>query len=457
MKFSKGTITVKLSRRTALALIIGISIGFTAVSFLANTASAGNWPQWRGPDGSGISNERNLPSEWSPTKNIKWKTAIEGRAHSSPIVWGNRVFLTTAVEGPVVPGAKAVKHMEGDKEFIHPDSVGADRKHTFKVISLDRDTGKIVWESTAWEGTPYDNRHRKSSYAASTPATDGKLVYAFFGTEGLYAYDFKGKLAWKAQLGNLGTVGMGTGTSPILFDNLVIVQCDEENGAASFIVALDKKTGKEVWRTPRKVQVSWSTPLLARTSTRAELIASGTEAVIAYDPATGKELWRHKGVESNAIPSPVANNEMVFLVAGFPAKIAMAIRLGQSGDLTGTPNVPWTYAKGTAYVPSPILYGDYLYLTTDRGILTCIDARTGEVKYEGGRIPIPATFTASPVAFEGKILMTSEDGDTFMVKSGPKHEILGTNSVGEPVYASPAIADGRIFIRGEKNLYCIGS
>lgn len=448
---------MKLSRRIAFALIVGVSLSFASLSFLAATVSAGNWPQWRGPDGSGISNEKNLPSEWSPTKNIKWKTPIDGRAHSSPIVWGNKVFLTTAVEGEPVPGAKAVKHvLEGDKEFLHPDSIGADRKHTFKVICLDRETGKIVWQANAWEGTPYDNRHRKSSYAASTPATDGKMVYAFFGTEGLYAYDFKGKLAWKAQLGNLATVGMGTGTSPILFNNLVIVQCDEDNGQASFIVALDKTTGKEVWKTPRKVQVSWSTPLLVRAGNRAELIASGTEAVIAYDPATGKELWRHKGLESNAIPSPVANNEMVYLVAGYPAKLAMAIRLGQTGDLTGSPNVPWKYTKGTAYVPSPILYGDYLYLHTDRGILTCIDAKTGEVKYEGGRIPIPATFTASPVAFEGKILMTSEDGDTFIVKSGPKHEVLSTNSIGEPVYASPAIADGRIFIRGEKNLYCIG-
>ncbi|HEX5602669.1 MAG TPA: PQQ-binding-like beta-propeller repeat protein [Pyrinomonadaceae bacterium] len=445
-------------KRIVLAVIVGIALAVTGLGFLTEKAEAGNWPQWRGPDGSGISNEKNLPSEWSPTKNIKWRVAIDGRAHSSPIVWENRIFLTTAVEGSVVPGAAAVKHTGDDgKPFLHPDSVGADKKHTFKVICIDRDSGKIAWQSTAWEGTPYDNRHRKSSYAASTPATDGKLVYAFFGTEGLYAYDFKGKLAWKADLGKLGTVGMGTGTSPILFDNLVIVQADEENGAASFIVAVDKNTGKEAWRTQRKVQVSWSTPLLVRTSKRAELIASGTESVISYDPATGKELWRHKGVESNAIPSPVANNEMVFLVAGFPAKIAMAIKLGQSGDLTGTPNVPWTYAKGTAYVPSPILYGDYLYLTTDRGILTCIDAKTGEVKYEGGRIPIPATFTASPVAFEGKILMTSEDGDTFIVKAGPKHEILGTNSIGEPVYASPAIADGRIFIRGEKNLYCIGT
>jgi outer membrane protein assembly factor BamB len=448
---------VKLTRRIALTFIVGISLTFAALSFPVGNASAGNWPQWRGPDGSGISNEKNLPSEWSPTRNIKWKTAIDGRAHSSPIVWGNRVFITTAIEGEEVPGAKAVKHMYDGKEFLHPDSVGANRKQTFKVICLDRDSGKILWQSTAWEGTPYDDRHRKSSYAASTPATDGKMVYAFFGTEGLYAFDYKGKLAWKAQLGNLGTVGMGTGTSPILFDNVVIVQADEENVEGSFIVGLDKKTGKEVWKTPRKVQTSWSTPLLVRTANRAELITNGTESIVAYDPATGKELWRHKGVESNAIPSPVANNEMVYLVAGYPAKIAMAIRLGQSGDLTGTPNVPWKYTKGTAYVPSPILYGDYLYLTTDRGILTCIDAKSGEVKYEGGRIPVPATFTASPVAFEGKILMTSEDGDTFIVKSGPKHEVIGTNSIGEAVYASPAIADGRIYIRGEKHIYAIGS
>ena len=444
---------VKLSRRISLALIVAASF----VLSLVGVAGAANWPQWRGPDGSGISNEKNLPAEWSPTKNIKWKTPIDGRGHSSPIVWENKIFVTTAVEGAEVAGAKAARHLLDNKDFVHPDSVGANRKHTFKVIALNRDNGKILWESVAWEGTPYDDRHRKSSYAASTPATDGKLVYAYFGSEGLYAYDFNGKLAWKADVGKLANLGMGTGTSPILFDNLVIVQCDEDNGEASFIVAYDKKTGKEVWKTPRKVQISWSTPYLARNAKRAELITSGTESIIAYDPATGKELWRHKGLESNAIPSPVSNNEMVYVVAGFPAKIAMAIKLGGSGDLTGTPNVPWQYAKGTAYVPSPILYGDYLYLTTDRGILTCIDAKTGEVKYEGGRIPIPATFTASPVAFDGKILLTSEDGDTFLVKAGPKHEIVGTNSVGEPVYASPAIADGRIYIRGEKNIYCIGS
>ena len=278
--------TLRISRITSFAFVLLLSL--TTIGFAAN------WPQWRGPDGSGISNEKNLPAEWTRTKNIKWKTPIAGRGHSSPIVWGNRIFLTTAIEGEVVPGAKAVKHMADGKEFLHPDSVGADRKHTFKVIALDRNSGKVLWESVAWEGTPYDNRHRKSSFASSTPATDGKLVYAFFGTEGLYAYDYNGKLAWKAKLGNLGTVGMGTGTSPILYENLVIVQCDEENGDSSFIVALDKQTGKEVWRTPRKVQVSWATPILVRTAKRAELITSATEFVIAYDPH-GKRVVASQG------------------------------------------------------------------------------------------------------------------------------------------------------------------
>ena len=436
-----------------ISTVVALSVFGSAV-FL-NAVGAASWPQWRGPSGQGVSEETNLPSVWTATANIKWKSAIPGRGHSSPIVWGNRIFLTTAIEGELVPGAKAVKHMNGNQEFVHPDSVGADHKHRFQVLCIDRKTGKILWSQTAFEGTPFDDRHRKSSYAASTPATDGSAVYAFFGTEGLYAYDMSGKLMWKADLGKLGTVGMGTGTSPILFKNIVIVQCDEENGESSFIVGIDKKTGKEIWRTPRKVQVSWSTPLLVQTASRAELITSGTEFVIAYDPATGKELWRHKGVESNAIPSPVANNNLVFVSAGFPAKIAMAIKLGGNGDLAE--EVVWKYEKGTAYVPSPILYGDYLYLTSDRGVLTCLDAKTGEVKYEGGRVPVPASFTASPVAFDGKILLTSEDGDTFVVKAGPKHEIIAVNTVGEPVYASPAVADGNIFIRGERNLYCIGS
>jgi outer membrane protein assembly factor BamB len=237
----------------------------------------------------------------------------------------------------------------------------------------------------------------------------------------------------------------------------VILQCDEDNGDKSFIAALDKETGKQIWKTPRKVQASWSSPLIVQGPARTELVCSGNELILAYDPKTGKELWRAKGLDSNAIPSPVAGLGMVFVSAGFPTKKTYAIKLGGTGDLTGSSNITWQYERGTAYVPSGIFYNNHLYLMTDRGILTCLDGRTGAVQYDNGRVPFPATFTASPVAVDGKLLLTSEDGDTFAIKAGPKHEVLRTNSVGEPVFASLAISEGRIFIRGEKNLYCVGN
>jgi outer membrane protein assembly factor BamB len=443
-----------MTRTVRIGIILFIA---TLCSTIVNGKSPANWPQWRGPDGQGVSTETGLPSEWTATKNVKWKTTIAGRGHSSPIVWGKKIFLTTALDGEVIPGrTPGVTHKLLDgTDFVHPDAVGADLKHTFKVICVDRDTGKILWERVAYEGPVHDSRHKKASFASSTPATDGKYVFAFFGTEGLYAYDYNGKLLWKRDLGKLGTASVGYGVSPILFGNLVIMQCDE-SGGQSFIVAFDKRTGKEAWRVARKVDVTWSSPVLVHTATRTELVTAATEAIIAYDPATGKELWRHKGLESNAVPTPVVSNDVVVVSSGYPTKIALALRGGGNGDITGTPRLVWSYNKGTAYVPSPISYGDYVYLMTGNGSLTCLDAKTGKVLYEGARVPKSVTFMASPVAFEGKILLASEDGDTFLIRAGPVHEVLATNSVGEPVYASPAIADGKIFIRGEKTLYAIG-
>jgi outer membrane protein assembly factor BamB len=229
----------------------------------------------------------------------------------------------------------------------------------------------------------------------------------------------------------------------------VIVQCDEDNGEKSFIAAFDKATGKEVWRQPRKVQSSWATPVLVNGA----LVTGGAEFTIAYDPSTGKELWRTKGVESNAIPSPVHGNGMVYMTAGYPAKSVLALSVGRSFS-SGT-DVAWTYARGTAYVTSPILVGDLLYLSTDRGILTALDAKTGEVRYEGGRVPVPATFTASMVAFGDKILQASEDGDVFVIQAGPEHKVIATNKLGEPIFASPALSNGVIYIRGEQHLYAI--
>lgn len=441
--------------KRSLAVVCGLVVGWASISSASSAGS--NWPQWRGPDSQGISHDRGIPVEWSSAKNIQWKTAIAGRGHSSPIVWEDRVFLTSSIEGPVVPGRKAPKHMMGNEEFFHPDWTGSDRSYTFKVVCVNAQNGKITWERIAYDGPVYDHRHRKNTYASPTPSTDGKHVYAFFGSEGMYCYDFAGKLIWKVSLGGIPQLGMGPGTSPVIFEDLVILVCDKDMGEGSYVTALDRRTGREVWRVARKTRSSWATPVLVSSNKRTELIVSGAETVVSYDPKNGKEIWRCKGVESHAIPSPVAGHDMVFLSAGSQAKRAMAVRLGETGDLTNTASIVWKYDKGTAYVPSPILFGDYLYLMTDRGLLTCLDARTGEVKYEGGRPPVPATFTASPVAFDGKILLTSEDGDTFVVKAGPTHEVIRTNSLEEPVYASPAIAGGKIFIRGDKHLYCIAS
>ena len=440
----------------AIAAVFVLVVSSTSAAPAAEVAAEARWPGWRGPGGQGVASATGLPTEWSATKNVAWKTPIPGRGHSSPVVWGDRIFLTTAIEGEVVPGAKAVTHMDEGKEFVHPDAVGADRKHKFEVLAIDAKTGKILWEKVAFEGTPYDSAHRKASFASPTAATDGERVYAFFGAEGLYAYDYEGKLAWKASLGSIAAMGVGYGTSPVLHEGLVIIQCDEDSGEKSFIVAFDARTGKEAWRTPRKVQVSWATPVVVPAGSRDELVTVGNEWLIAYDPATGKELWRARGLESNAVPSPVAGKDLVILTSGYPAKKAIAIKPGGTGDVTGTDRILWTYDKGTAYVPSPILYGDFVYLVTDKGLITCLDAKTGAVKYEGGRPPVPATFMASPVALDGKILLASQDGDVFVIKAGPAHQVLGTNSLGEPISASPAIANGRLYIRGEKTLFAIG-
>jgi outer membrane protein assembly factor BamB len=260
---------------------------------------------------------------------------------------------------------------------------------------------------------------------------------------------------WKVALGGIATMGVGYGISPLLHGDLLIVQCDEDAGDKSFVAAFDKRTGREVWRTPRKVQVSWATPILVKSGRRDELVTAGAEHVIAYEPATGKELWRMKGLESNAVPSPGAGDGLVVVSSGYPAKVAIAVRPGGAGDVTDSAQVLWKYSKGTAYVPSPIFYGGYVYLLTDKGLITCLDARTGEVKYEGARPPVGTSVMASPVAYDGKLLLVSMDGDAIVVKSGPSFEILKTNPMGEPIAASPAIAKGRLYIRGEKSLFCI--
>ena len=440
-----------VSAAATAALALALNTG------VPTAAADENWPQWRGPAGLGVAAGTNYPEEWGPDKNIAWKTAVEGSGHSSPTIWGNTLFITTAIQGEHVPGRVAPDHLDFNLKpgYLHPDAAGVDYKNTLKVLAYDTRDGKLLWERTAYDGLMYDNKHKKNTYASPTIATDGNLLYAFFEAAGVYAYDLKGTLAWKASVGDIAKAGLGPGTSPVLFEDLLILQCDQEMGTGSAILALDKKTGKQVWRVERSTRRSWATPLLVQSGGRAELVASGAEMVIGYDPRTGKELWRAPGVQSHPIPSIVAGHGLIFATAGNGAKVAMAIKAGSSGQLKENEGIVWRYNKGTAYVPSPILFGDDLYLMTEAGLITCLDARTGEVRYEGGRPPVATSFKSSLVAYGDRVLQTSEEGDTFVVRAGPKHEVLRTNSIGEPVWASLAFARDTIFIRGDKHLFAI--
>jgi outer membrane protein assembly factor BamB len=433
-----------------VALVLGVRTygGGASVPLAAE-----DWPQWRGPNGAGIG-VGTYPDRWSPTERIAWKTEIPGRGHSSPVVWGNRVFVTSAIEGAVIPGWKAPIHLGFDRlpGYVNEASTGVGRMLTLKVFAVDATTGKIVWDRTAFEGPPYDDRHSSNTYASPTVVTDGTWVYAFFESAGFYAYDMNGTLKWKLDLGGMAKAGLGPGTSPVIHDRLVILQCDQEMGDGSFLAAFDRTTGKEVWRALRTTRRSWATPIIVTSGGRPELMASGAEMVIAYDPNTGKELWKAPGTVSHPIPSFVTGRGLVFATAGSQSKVVLALRPGEQEE---TARVAWRYGRGTAYVASPIFHDGYLYLISDAGIMTCLDPVTGAVVYEGGRVPVPGMFRSSPVAFGDKILITNEGGDTFVIKAGPKHEVLATNSIDEPVWSSLALARGTVFVRGERHLFAI--
>jgi outer membrane protein assembly factor BamB len=332
--------------------------------------------------------------------------------------------------------------------------MGSDRSHTLKVIALDRASGEIRWSEVAYEGRVYDDRHQGASYASATAVTDGERAYFYFGSQGAYAYDFDGNQVWGIDLGDFSYFGVGLGTSPVLYDNVLILQIDDGEGAGSFIVGLDKKTGDELWRTPRAVEASWATPLLLDdVGGVPQLLTIGNQLLIAYDPLSGEELWQLDGLHNNAVHSPVWDGELVYVSAGYPRNVIRAVRPRRGGA-----EVVWEYRKGAAYVASNIVYGGYLYVTNDKGIITCLDAVTGEVVYAGGRVPVPPSMLMSSLlVVDDKIMMSTPEGDTFWITTGPEFSVDGHNSLDEPILSTPAIVEGTIYLRGRTHLYAIGS
>jgi outer membrane protein assembly factor BamB len=425
-------------------------------------AQGKNWPSFRGAQAAGVADGHPTAVQWDATKpeNILWKVEVPGLALSSPVVWGDRIFLTTAISSD--PNAKFRHGLYGDVA-PSPDVT----RHTWKVYALDKLNGKILWERTAHEGAPKSKRHPKSSQATPTPATDGKHVVAFFGSEGLYTYDFTGKLLWKKDLGALSAgwfydpdYEWGYGASPIIYKNLVIVQCDIQKD--SFVAAFDLKTGKEVWRTQRDEIPSWGTPTVYIGSPRDELITHATKYIRAYDPVTGKELWRLGPNSEVTTPTPIIAHGLIIVTNGYRSiQPIYAIRPGGTGDLTlqgdaeSSEFIAWSKKRGGPYTPTPVIYGDYMYVCTNNGVLTVYEAKTGKQVYQQRIAGRGGAFSASPFAADGKIYFPSEDGEIFVIKAGPQYELLATNPMGEVLMASPAVSEGVIFVRGLKHLFAI--
>lgn len=423
-------------------------------------ASAQNWPSFRGTNASGVADGAKPPTTWNADKqqNIRWKTAIPGMSHASPVIWGNRLFVITAISSDPKASFNAKDRGIG----LANDDV----KHTWRIYCLDKLSGRILWDKTAYEGVPRAKRHVKATQANSTPATDGRYIVALFGSEGLACYDLNGKLLWKQDLGVLDpglwddpTSSWGHASSPIIYRDLVIVQADGHK--QSFIAAFNLKDGKQAWRVERGEITSWATPTIRETKERIELIANGGHYIRSYDPLTGKELWRFSDNDTQVkMQAPLVANDLIYLTGGYPAgRPIYAFKPGAVGDISLKPGqetnpfIAWISSKGSPYTPTPIVYGDLFYTCADNGVFSAYDAKTGALVYQER---LPSSFSASPVAADGKIYLASQDGEVFVVKAGRKYELLATNPMGQALMATPAISEGLLIVRSENYIYAIG-
>ena len=396
------------------------------------------WPQWRGPLATGVAPAADPPTEWSETRNVRWKVAIPGRGSASPVVWGDHVFVLTAI--PAGTG----------------ETSGSDDVHRFVILAFDRHDGRVVWERTATTQPPHEGQ--LEGWASSSAVTDGEVVCAFFGSRGLYCYDMNGTLLWQRDFGDMTIpAGVGEGASPALDGDTIFVLWDHQG--ESFIAALDKTSGEERWRTGRDEMTSWSTPLVVEHGGHTQVVTSATDRVRSYDADTGRLLWDGAGVKNNAIPSPVAADGRVYLMAAYEGSQLYAVDLAVArGDITRTDAVVWSLDRDTPRVPSPVLYDGILYFTkSTAGVLSAYEAASGQKLYGPERLPGIRDVFASPVAADGRLYITSRDGTTLVIAAGPELSVLATNQLDDDFNASAALVGGEIYLRGQQYLYCLAA
>jgi outer membrane protein assembly factor BamB len=423
----------------------------------ASPATAGAdrfWPQWRGPLMNGVAPHGSPPIEWNETKNVAWKVEIPGKGSATPVVWGDRIFLLSAVPAgkpaapPAAPEAAGAQRGRGN---IQPD-----QPQKFTLLAFRRSDGKILWQRVAREELPHEGTQPNNTWASGSAVTDGEMVYAYFGSSGLYAYDMEGHPKWEKDLGDMTIkLGFGEGSSPALHGDRLIILWDHEG--KSFIAAIDKKTGKEIWRTDRDEKTSWSTPLVVEHAGKVQVITSATGRVRSYDFGTGKLLWETPGMTDNAIPTPVSGDGIAFLTSGFRGNALLAIRLAAAqGDVSSSDAIVWRYDRDTPYVPSPLLYGNELYvLKSNNGILTAFNARTGDRLYEQVRIEAVPNVYASPVGAADRVYLVGREGGPAVIARGPEFKLLAANRLDDGFDASPAVVDNELYLRGKKFLYRI--
>ncbi len=447
----------------AMGLLTAIAHGADEFASQART----NWHQWRGPLSTGVAPEANPPVEWNESKNIKWKVPIPGESTATPIVWGDKIFIATAVETD-----KTVELAESDGEAKGPFKITKPKNYfQFVVMCLDRKTGKTLWQKLATEAVPHEGHHPDGSYASASPTTDGKRLYVSFGSRGIYCYDTDGNEKWNRDLGDQKVIfTFGEGTSPVIYRDTVIVNWDHQGGLTnkedgSFITALDAETGETRWRTERDETTTWATPILVDYAGKTQLIVHGSKRVRSYNPDTGEEIWACGGQTPSAIPCPVADAENVYCMSGYIGNAIYAIPLSTVGDVTEAAKakepekIAWKRGDpGAPYVPSPLLYDGLLYFTaSNKGIITCLNATTGVPLFERKRLEGIANVYASPVGAADRVYFTSREGNTVVVKKGSELEILATNKLDDQFDGSMAIVGNEIFVHGKQNLYCIAA